>query len=160
MAWHVLHVTFITHVLRPGGLWKAIKEYFTFNRRMGMLKKLFTQEAGFKNIQLYTELSPTIYQSGLGFTQNKIVFFRRRNKLQFGRPRIIPNQLYAFACVYSTDKGKVTRLGKRLEEKKENLKRKYTLIKDIFVYPEIRDAQKVDIRRWDVEAYRLYKQRR
>ena len=157
MTMYVLHITFVTHLLRPGSKPRAVKEYFTYNRRLALLKQIFEEELNFRNVELFTGLSPSIYQSGFGFTEHKSVFLRKRNYVAHGGRSIIPRRLYAFATVYSTNPHKLQRLGNRLIEIVDELRKKHTILQAIFVYPEIRKAKEVNTRRWDSDAYKMYK---
>jgi len=157
MTVYVLHVTFVTHLLRPGNIFKSIRGYFSFNRRLPLLKKIFQEELNFRNVEMFTGISSNIYQFGFGFTEQKIVFFRKRNYLSHGGRSIFPNHLYAFATVYSNNPKKLKRQGERLIEMVDELRKKYPLLKSIFVYPKIKKAKEVNTRRWDNEAYKMYK---
>lgn len=157
MSVYVLHVTFVTHLLKPGNIFRSIREYFSFNRRLPLLKKIFQEELNFENVEMFTGISPTVYQFGFGFTEHKIVFFRKRNYLSHGGRSIIPNRLYSFATVYSNDPEKLKRQGERIIEIVDALRKKYPILQSIFVYPEIRKAKRVDTSRWDNDAYQLYK---
>jgi len=157
MTVYVLHVTFATHLLRPGNPVRAVKEYFSFNRRLPMLRKVFQNEMNFRNVEMFTGVSPNVFQFGFGFTDHKIVFLRKRNYIAHGGRSILPQQLYSFATVYSNDPRKLKRQGERLIDMVDELRKKYPLLKSIFVYPEIRKAKSVKTREWDIEAYKLYK---
>lgn len=157
MTVYVLHVTFVTHLLKPGNIIKALRGYFSFNRRLPLLKKIFQEEMSFQNVELFTGVSASIYQFGFGFTESKIVCFRKRNYLAHGGRSIIPTRLYAFATMYSNDPEKLKRQGERLIDIVDDLRKKYPILGTIFVYPEIRKAKEVNTRKWDNEAYKLYK---
>ena len=157
MTVYVLHVTFVTHLLRPGNIFRSIPEYFSYNRRLPLLKKIFQEELNFRNVELFTGVSSSIYQFGFGFTEQKIVFFRKRNYLAHGGRSLIPIRLYSFATIYSNDPKKLKRQGERLIDIVDDLRKKYTILESIFIYPEIKKAKEVNTVKWDTEAYKLYK---
>ena len=94
---------------------------------------------------------------GIGFTEHKVALLRKRNYVAHGGRSIIPRQLYVFTTIYSHDPHKLQRMGNRLIDQVDELRKKYTLLQSIFVYPEVRKAKEVNTRRWDSDAYKMYK---
>ncbi|MFH1786440.1 MAG: hypothetical protein ABH829_02225 [archaeon] len=158
MVWYVLHITYVTRLVSFKDS-QAFKGSFHRNRRIGLLKSIFEKDFGFKNIQLSSGVSNGRLVSGLGLTRTKIVHFRKRSPFEYGN-RFSPTELYIFANVYSQNKGKVQRLAKRMEDRRARLYRKYPLLKDFFVYPEIRQAGSYDLNRWDSEAFAMYRRKK
>ena len=153
MTKYVMHVSFIFRIVKSVPLKEVITDLMNMNRRMEVMRDFF-KELDFKNIELYGGLAMR-YQFGVGVTENKTLILRRRHFSEVDN-RIIPVNLYCFSAVYSPQKKKLEELAKEMEKRKKELLKKYVLIKDFYIFPEIRESAKVKIYRWDQEAIRKW----